>query len=482
MSSTSPESAAPSPQGVLPSDFPAWLGPILVKELRQGLRTKTFVVCFIALQAALLFRLFLGIIFPDADGTEFLQILLWMGIAIVLCVLAPFRNFFVVSGEARARTLDLLLLTRQGPLRIVFGKWIALVAQVGLAIISILPYILAQYFVGGVNVISELVFLSHIVLLFCVLSAGTLAISTLHGVIGRYVCLVLAAIAGFFVMAVCFDYYDFEPDDWFTENQGLNGAGIGPGWIGFSVEVLLAALMTWFLLEFAAGRIAPPGWDRSVVRRILGLVLLAGLGGLMAWQYYLVNLSGTTSWRGGGYGDPVFPILLAGSVFTVWAADALTETIPPPNSQRHAGRLYIFGGGPDRGAVFIFLSILLAIGIVPLCSEISYPTALLSGIGIAVLAIVPAAVARCFMRKREREIFCPYVFTMAALTPLTLFTMMIMALAFELHTDWLDFPTLVFLALAVVTLLSLGLIIYFCRASVRNRGAATLPATSESHA
>lgn len=46
---TTPSSPAAALEGL--SDFPEWLDPMVVKELRQGLRARWFVAPFLLLQA-----------------------------------------------------------------------------------------------------------------------------------------------------------------------------------------------------------------------------------------------------------------------------------------------------------------------------------------------------------------------------------------------------------------------------------------------
>ena len=113
------------------ADFADWLSPMLVKELRQGVRTRVFVLLFILLQLLMLLDLVAeparrrhragrlgrhGVFLDHGGGCPSLVIL-------------PIGGLNAVGGEIKANTLELIFLTRLTAFRIVFGKWCALFAQ-----------------------------------------------------------------------------------------------------------------------------------------------------------------------------------------------------------------------------------------------------------------------------------------------------------------------------------------------------------------
>ena len=163
-------------------DFADWLNPMLVKELRQGLKTKAFVIVFVLVQVALVilmgFRL-LAQNDPFGYTAGMLDGLLWTAIGGALLVLMPLRALTAISEEDKANTLHLVQLTRLSSTRIVWGKWIALVSQTLLLSVAILPYAVLRYFFGGIDIVSDLLALMWMLGGSLMLTAGCLVLSTL---------------------------------------------------------------------------------------------------------------------------------------------------------------------------------------------------------------------------------------------------------------------------------------------------------------
>ena len=152
------------------ADFGDWLSPMIVKELRQGLRTWIFVGAFIVLQAVLVMTLMIS---SSSGNEEAASYFFWMLVAFILVFIVPLRGYNALAGEIKGQTLDALVLTRLSAFRIAFGKWAALVLQAALIAISVLPYVVLRYFGGGVNSLSEL----RGLLLFWMLSAAMASVA-----------------------------------------------------------------------------------------------------------------------------------------------------------------------------------------------------------------------------------------------------------------------------------------------------------------
>src|SRR3954469_2638167 len=120
MSSTSlPASAAPLPVPVKRGDFPTWLPAMLVKELRQGLRTRGFVGAFIVFQVIMVL-LMVGTVFGSIFGSGMPQAVIantitnffWSLLGAQLLIATPARALGTLQVELDSRGLDLLVLTR----------------------------------------------------------------------------------------------------------------------------------------------------------------------------------------------------------------------------------------------------------------------------------------------------------------------------------------------------------------------------------
>ena len=107
----------------------------------------------------------------------FLNWLFWFMISVPLLFVMPMLGFGALHAEMKARTLELVFLTRLSAWRIVAGKWAALMAETLLLVCSILPYVMLRYFLGGVDILEDLQGLFFLVVASAILTAATLAMS-----------------------------------------------------------------------------------------------------------------------------------------------------------------------------------------------------------------------------------------------------------------------------------------------------------------
>ena len=111
------------------NDFPDKLSPMLVKELRQGLRTHTFVILFLALQGLLaLVLLTAGPIAAAEDSSSgstggIVSQIVFCIYALGVLLIQPLRGISAVATEIKQNTIELMVLTRLSSWRIVWGKW-----------------------------------------------------------------------------------------------------------------------------------------------------------------------------------------------------------------------------------------------------------------------------------------------------------------------------------------------------------------------
>ena len=105
-------------------DFlPDWLPAVLVRDVRQLLRSPKYLV--VALVVLVLLALSVR---PDEPG-ESLSFML--GLATLLgCLVVPLRMGLVVEAETRVPGLNFIRLTRLGPWRVVWGMWLSGALQV----------------------------------------------------------------------------------------------------------------------------------------------------------------------------------------------------------------------------------------------------------------------------------------------------------------------------------------------------------------
>jgi ABC-type transport system involved in multi-copper enzyme maturation permease subunit len=270
-------------------DFSDRHSPIVVKELRQGLRQPSFVLLFLFLQSVLalavisaLFSVSNADLSKRVNMGQIISAFFFGMFSFSVFVIQPIRALSALSSERRDSTMDLLLLTKLDSWRIVFGKWLCLVTQSALLLVAMLPYLMMRYFLGGMNLFAELGILAVLFLLGGMVCAGGIGMSAVRSVILR----VIFAIAGVvtFVMTL----------QGFGLMVALSGSrspfGRGPGitvdtldWVGYvGGGLLLTTYLTHAFLEFGATRIAPPAENRSTRKRIIALAALVVIPALFA--------------------------------------------------------------------------------------------------------------------------------------------------------------------------------------------------------
>lgn len=285
------------------ADFPDRLSPMVVKELRQGLRTRGFATTLLLMHVLLIIATLITGSAENADETRWV----FDGLAfIVLCVIMPFRVANALSEEVKLNTLDMLRLTRLSCSRIVLGKWTSVALQSLLIALSLMPYIVARYVFGGLDLTGEFLALGSRWLGGCVLAAALVALSTLRQAWLRMV-----------IIVVPLFFFVFGMFGWVVVMLAPRFAGGTASFSGsFSLEVVamvgavvFAAWLIFAFLSLAASRISSAAEPLAMVKR--GVHLLAFIAPVvLCWitgQRELLALC--------------FPVLV------VMTLDALTETL-----------------------------------------------------------------------------------------------------------------------------------------------------------
>lgn len=248
------------------ADFKDWLSPMLVKELRQGLRSRVFVAAFYLSQALMILSTVLQISSTSATSNQaewsgFMNAVFWFLIGIPLLFVMPLRGLAALHSEIKSGTLELVFLTRLSAWKITAGKWLALIVQTVLLICSILPYVVLRYFVGGVDLIDDAQKILFLLAGSAVMTAATVALSPYENKLVRALFVLgmifaVQFIAGIFVV-------------WLTVGQ-LNPTGPVP-WVEYLAGVVFVGAFILLALQMAASKIAPPAENHALVKRLIGL-------------------------------------------------------------------------------------------------------------------------------------------------------------------------------------------------------------------
>jgi ABC-type transport system involved in multi-copper enzyme maturation permease subunit len=262
-----------------PADFPTWLPAMLVKELRQGLRTRGFVGTLVGFQIMMtLFTVFALAGGAGSGSYALLQGAFWTVLTLQLLVITPARALAGLQAELESRAVDLLMLTRLTAWRVVLGKWISLLAQAALLVVALLPYGVARYFFGSVDLAGEVRQIGLIFAGGAVLTAAALWASVLPRL----------ARVGLGLLAVF--AWQIVPGG-LTALLGLSSRSArpvsGPAWMGAANGALFAfdaAILLVLCLIGAVRRLAPAAENQAPLLRALPLLaaLPAPLLGLRA--------------------------------------------------------------------------------------------------------------------------------------------------------------------------------------------------------
>ena len=274
MSATSPTAAPPAASHGL-DEFSDRLSPMLVKELRQGLRARTFVILFLAIQALLGVVLLsaVGSATPERAGQTVSSVIFFF-FSMAVLIVQPLRGVGALHQEIKGNTIDLMVLTRLGAWRIVLGKWVAIVSQSALLLAAIAPYLILRYFFGRMNLFAELLLLALVFLGSAAFTAITVGLSAVSSIFIRgLVPLVGAVYLAGGVSAVCFGGGFDEVVEFCSLQEPKSGWALLATLTAF-------AYFGWSALALGASMIAPVAENHSSTRRLITLLAVVAVGAI----------------------------------------------------------------------------------------------------------------------------------------------------------------------------------------------------------
>ena len=277
-------------------DFSPRLSPMLVKELRQGMRTNMFAVAFILLHTFMMLCLLTAMSDPGSSDSE---AFFWFVIVVVLLFVQPLRGFSALSSEYQLNTMDLIHMTRLNGWRITLGKWTALNAQGLLFLTGVLPYLVIRYFLGNVNFIVDLIALIMIGIGSALATAITIGCSAFPNILLRgAACIALAILLSALGGSV--------------SRELLSSSAPGAlEWQGLGVMALIGVFGCYYFLAFGASRISPLSENHATRKRLAALLTVALCFGLSALQY----------------DADIIPAVVS-IILCIATVDALTEPLP----------------------------------------------------------------------------------------------------------------------------------------------------------
>lgn len=385
------------------NDFPDWFSPIVVKELRQGLKSRSFVSIFVLIQAGMTLIFLLNVLSGDSgNGMGAIDGLFWMILWIPLILVLPLVAAQAVAVEKKQQTLELVQMTRMKSFRVMTGKWLALALQGGLWVVAILPFVVLRYFFGSVDLMQDLVVLSSLVLGCGVLVTLALMFSTMS--IGQRV---LIGVIGVFVLIASANSFIW----WSVLGGSGTSLSVWPtsAWsLAASWLVMGGIAGVFFLLEGAA-QLCTQDESYAGVKRWIGLLcLMLAVGSLMAQDQ---------GWRQA-------PMLMPLLGITLWVMiEALCERVDAeaPLARCEAGALrFILAPGWDTGFWYAAVIGAIAVGGLNSVADTDKP-----GVSTVVIffgaLLLPSLVLWGFPRIKQRLLFygltqlgCGLIFAVSA--------------------------------------------------------------------
>lgn len=313
---------------------------MVVKEMRQGLRTRFFSVALILFHV-MLGLLMLGFLFEvrPKDAHE----MFWVIIITTLLGVLPARAWNTLHSEAKDGTLDMLVLTGMSSFRIVWGKWVSLYSQTLLVTSSLLPYMIARYQLGGVEIVRELVGLYLLILGSAIITAAMVAFSSQSLMMIRLLFSALVGLMAYgigaftFLVSIKFDqdkmFENLIPDDFV--DIAMLGAGL----------CCLSAYLIYVMLCIGSARLPRIIDSQGTIKRIVALILFT----LLASAVWGMNMYELRFSR--------FPLEATLTILTCLTLfigmDVLTEHAAPPYLRYSNG---IKQARPFSWLTFIFFS------------------------------------------------------------------------------------------------------------------------------
>ena len=191
-------------------ELPDRMHPMTVKELQQGMRRASFIYPFLGIHvlaiAAMAMEFAQGTVMRNEHpGILNLYMLLesgpfWNVVALVCAIGMPLGGLILMGQELEEGNHELLLLTRLDRWAVVKGKFLILWAVCALSFISLLPYVVVRYFIGGVEMIQELTCGLSVLACAAVICAGTIGASSFTHIGGR-IGMVILFLGSFFASA-----------------------------------------------------------------------------------------------------------------------------------------------------------------------------------------------------------------------------------------------------------------------------------------
>ncbi|BDS05508.1 hypothetical protein NT6N_05480 [Oceaniferula spumae] len=187
---------------LLKDDLPERFGAMTVKELRQGLRRGMFMVPFIVIQLLAVLAMLAEFNMGDVEGYSkmtgvfnpalfFNSGPFWMVAGIICIIVMPLGGLALMGQELEEGNHELLLMTPLTRWRVVRGKFLAMWGLCLVTFVSLLPYMIVRYFIGGIDAWRNIVMSLTVIFASAVICAGAIGASSFKTILGRIIVMLM---------------------------------------------------------------------------------------------------------------------------------------------------------------------------------------------------------------------------------------------------------------------------------------------------
>ena len=343
--------------GKLKFHFAHWreweLNPIVIKELRQGVRNLTVAGMLLLFLVVLFIASLVFLVTESFSVDANMQMGASMFSAFVV-ILAAASVFFIplytgvrVAAERQENNHDLLYVTTLSPTRIIFGKFLCSAYIAMLFFSACMPFMAFTNLLRGVDLPTVFFILAFLFLVVC--AANMIAIFLACLPMSRpfkFLFVIYGIIQSFGVIG------SLIGTSFMFMRSGIGAMMTGRDfWIGTitAAAIGLMAIGLFFVLSVAL--ITPPSANRALPIRIY-LTVLWLLGGVLCFTWVVRSGSADRmdAWLWLTFGMTMFALLVV-----ISNADQLSlrvrRTIPPRGLKRAAAFLFFNGAAGDRKSV-----------------------------------------------------------------------------------------------------------------------------------
>ncbi|WP_153555189.1 ABC transporter permease [Roseimaritima sediminicola] len=239
-----------------------WLNPILIKEARQALKSKQFVITFFLLLASSWLWTVLGIVTLSPDvyympsGEDMLQGYYFV-LALPLLGMVPLVAHRSLAAEIDDGTFEMLAITKLSSMRIVLGKLNSALLQMMIYFAAVVPGLAFSYLLRGVNMptlvmMVIVVFFTALLMTTAALMIATLASHRAWQAFALLAVLGCVLFAQFLCAGVCLGGI-----------VGQDAGSMPESWLYVGVFGLVGSGCMVLFVKAAAARIAPVTENRS---------------------------------------------------------------------------------------------------------------------------------------------------------------------------------------------------------------------------